>query len=99
MDQPQADPGPNSRADAAALPGSHDRHDVAVDDADRTVIADAKAVALAHVKHSAGPGWPLRREWADPQRREQILFAARPVETEPSLIGFSDPLIAAATRP
>src|SRR5215470_7463375 len=45
-----------------------------------------------------GPGWPLRREWADPQRREQILFAARSVETEPSLIGFGDHLIAAATK-
>jgi len=46
-----------------------------------------------------GPGWPLRREWTDPHRREQILFAARSVETEPTLIGFSDHLIAAATRP
>ena len=46
-----------------------------------------------------GPGWPLRQEWADPRRREQILFAARSVETKPSLIGFSDHLIAAATRP
>ena len=46
-----------------------------------------------------GPGWPLRQEWADPRRREQILFAARSVETEPSLIGFSNHLIAAATRP
>jgi hypothetical protein len=45
-----------------------------------------------------GPGWPLRPEWADPQRREHILFAARPVETQPSLIGFSDHLIAAATK-
>ena len=46
-----------------------------------------------------GPGWPLRREWADPWRREQILFAARSVETEPSLIGFGGHLIAAATKP
>jgi SAM-dependent methyltransferase len=46
-----------------------------------------------------GPGWPLRQEWADPRRREQILFAARSVETQPSLIGFSDHLIAAATKP
>jgi SAM-dependent methyltransferase len=46
-----------------------------------------------------GPGWPLRREWADPRRREHILFAARSVEAEPSLIGFSDHLIAAATKP
>ena len=37
--------------------------------------------------------------WADPAWREQILFAARSVETEFSLIGFSDHLIAAATRP
>ena len=45
-----------------------------------------------------GPGWALRQEWADPRRREQILFAARAVEAEPSLIGFSAHLIAAATR-
>jgi len=45
-----------------------------------------------------GPGWPLRQEWADPRRREQILFAARSVETQPSLIGFSQHLVAAATR-
>jgi ubiquinone/menaquinone biosynthesis C-methylase UbiE len=44
-----------------------------------------------------GPGWPLRQEWSDPQRREHILFAARCAETQPSLIGFSH-LIAAATR-
>jgi SAM-dependent methyltransferase len=46
-----------------------------------------------------GPGWPLRQEWADPQRREQILFAARSAETEPCLMGFSHHFIAAATRP
>ncbi len=46
-----------------------------------------------------GPGWPLREQWRDPRRREQILQAARAVETEPSLIGFSDHLLAAATRP
>jgi hypothetical protein len=45
-----------------------------------------------------GPGWPLRQEWADPPRREHILFAARAVETQPTLIGFSHHLIAAATR-
>ncbi len=46
-----------------------------------------------------GPGWPLREDWADPQRREHILFAARSVETQPSLTGFSHHLIAAATKP
>src|SRR5689334_5325164 len=28
-----------------------------------------------------GPCWPLQQGWADPRRREQILFAARAVET------------------
>ncbi len=46
-----------------------------------------------------GPGWPLRQDRADPRRREQILRAARAVETQPSLIGFSPPLIATATKP
>ena len=46
-----------------------------------------------------GPGWPLRGEWADPRRRAHILFAARATETEPSLVGFSNHLIAAATKP
>jgi hypothetical protein len=45
-----------------------------------------------------GPGWPLRREWADPRRREEILFAARSVEAEPSIISFSPHLITAANR-
>ena len=45
-----------------------------------------------------GPGWPLRREWADPRRREEILFAARSVEAEPSIISFSPHLIATANR-
>ncbi len=46
-----------------------------------------------------GPGWPLRQDWADPQRREHILSAARSVETQPPLTGFSHHLVAAATRP
>jgi SAM-dependent methyltransferase len=46
-----------------------------------------------------GPGWPLRQEWTDQHRREQILFAARSAETQPSLIGFSHHLIAAAAKP
>ncbi|HEV2374094.1 MAG TPA: class I SAM-dependent methyltransferase [Streptosporangiaceae bacterium] len=45
-----------------------------------------------------GPGWPLRQEWADPRRREQILFAARSVETQPAMAGFSLHLIAAAAK-
>jgi SAM-dependent methyltransferase len=45
-----------------------------------------------------GPGWPLRQQWTDPRRRQHILFAARSAETQPSLIGFSHHLIAAATK-
>jgi SAM-dependent methyltransferase len=58
--------------------------------------ADFTGLAVYGVE---GPGWPLRQEWADPQRREHILFAARSAETQPSLIGFSNHLIAAATKP
>jgi len=64
--------------------------------ADEIEQAGFTGVAIYGVE---GPGWPLRQEWADPRRREQILFAARSVETQPSLIGFSDHLIAAATKP
>ena len=46
-----------------------------------------------------GPGWPLRQDWADARRREQILVAARAVETQPSILGFSMHVMAAATRP
>jgi len=46
-----------------------------------------------------GPGQLLRQEWADPQWREHILFVARSVETQPSLIGVSGHLIAAAAKP
>jgi hypothetical protein len=34
-------------------------------------------------------GLAVRPERGDPRRRDQILFAARCVETQPSLIGFS----------
>jgi ubiquinone/menaquinone biosynthesis C-methylase UbiE len=64
--------------------------------ADEIERAGFTGVAIYGVE---GPGWPLRSEWADPQRREQILFAARSVERQPSLIGFSDHLIGAATKP
>jgi ubiquinone/menaquinone biosynthesis C-methylase UbiE len=64
--------------------------------ADEITQAGFASVAVYGVE---GPGWPLRQEWVNPQRREQILFAARAVETEPSLIGFSDHLIAAAAKP
>jgi hypothetical protein len=50
-------------------------------------------------EHARLSGWPLRRDWADPRRREQMLFAARAVETQPSMLGFSLHFIAAAVKP
>jgi hypothetical protein len=64
--------------------------------ADEIELAGFSDVAIYGVE---GPGWPLRPQWPDPRRREHILFAARSVETEPSLIGFSDHLIAAGVKP
>jgi ubiquinone/menaquinone biosynthesis C-methylase UbiE len=65
------------------------------------LASEMKAGGFAHVAVYGveGPGWPLRQEWSEPRRREQILFAARAVETEPALIGFSDHLIATGTKP
>ena len=39
-----------------------------------------------------------RQQWTNPRRREHILLVARSAETQPSLIGFSHHLIAAATK-
>ncbi|MEZ5410276.1 MAG: hypothetical protein R2761_19755 [Acidimicrobiales bacterium] len=37
--------------------------------------------------------------WDDPAAREAILFAARAIETEPSLLGASPHLLMVAQRP
>ena len=49
--------------------------------------------------YERGRLFPGRHQWADPRRREHILFAARSAESQPSLIGFSNHLIAAAAKP
>jgi ubiquinone/menaquinone biosynthesis C-methylase UbiE len=54
------------------------------------------AVSLHGVE---GPGWLIQEHWSDPQRREQILFAARAVESEPSLSGLSSHLLAVGAKP
>jgi SAM-dependent methyltransferase len=49
-----------------------------------------------------GPGWLLRdfdERWADPERRERILFAARAVEQDSALLSMSAHLLAVARRP
>ncbi len=45
-----------------------------------------------------GPGWLLDGAWLDPTRRESVLFAARMVEREPSLLGLSAHLFAVGRR-
>jgi hypothetical protein len=60
--------------------------------------APAAWLAVARPVYSHTTSWPLRRERASQPRREQIVVAARAAETEPTLIGFSHHLIAAATK-
>jgi hypothetical protein len=47
------------------------------------------------------PGWMphLASSWDDPDRREAMLYAARAVESEPSLLGLSAHLLAVASVP
>jgi hypothetical protein len=49
-----------------------------------------------------GPGWlaaDFDAWWDDPPRRERLLHLARRLETEPSLLGISAHLMAAARKP
>ena len=49
-----------------------------------------------------GPGWlvaDLESRWNDPGERERLLWAARVVEREPTLLGLSPHLIVVARRP
>jgi ubiquinone/menaquinone biosynthesis C-methylase UbiE len=49
-----------------------------------------------------GPGWALPdlpARWADPQRRAEILAAARVVESEPSLLGLHAHVLAVGRAP
>jgi len=54
------------------------------------------AVSLHGVE---GPSWLMQEHWSDPDRREQMLFAARAIESEPSLSGLSAHLLAVGTKP
>jgi len=46
-----------------------------------------------------GPGCLMQEHWSAPDRREQMLFAARAVESEPSLSGLSSHMLAIGTKP
>jgi len=41
----------------------------------------------------------MQEHWSDPDRREQMLFAARAVESEPSLSGLSSHMLVVGTKP
>jgi len=64
--------------------------------ADEVTSAGFDAVSLLGIE---GPGWLMQEHWSDPDRREQMLFAARAVESEPSLSGLSSHMLAVGTKP
>lgn len=64
------------------------------------LVKEVEAAGFGEVNVLAveGPGWPLEKQWNEPHRRQQILYAARAVEKEPSLMGFSHHFIAAGIK-
>lgn len=63
--------------------------------ADEVRHAGFDAVSLHGIE---GPGWLMQEHWADPHRREQMLLAARAVESEASLSSLSAQLLAVGTK-
>ena len=63
---------------------------------DEVSRAGFDAVSLYGVE---GPGWLMQEHWSDPDRREQMSFAARAVESEPSMSGLSAHMLAVGTKP
>ena len=43
-----------------------------------------------------GPGWARNADWNDESLREQLLYAARAIEREPTLLGLSPHVMAVA---
>jgi len=41
----------------------------------------------------------MQEHWSDPDRREQMLFAAVALESEPSLSGLSSHMLVVGTKP
>jgi SAM-dependent methyltransferase len=67
----------------------------------RAEIGDAglELVELVGVEGMAGWLLPLGERWDDPADRDRILWSARVIEAESSLLGLSPHLIAVARRP
>lgn len=67
--------------------------------AQEAVEADLRVLELAGVEGLAGYLPQLTERWADSTDRDRILWAARSVEAEPSLLGLSPHLLLVATAP
>jgi ubiquinone/menaquinone biosynthesis C-methylase UbiE len=64
--------------------------------ADEVAEAGFRLVALLGIE---GPGWLLPDRWTNPEQRPSVLYAARAIEQEPSLLGLSAHLLAVVTAP
>jgi SAM-dependent methyltransferase len=62
---------------------------------DEVTRAGFEGVSLHAIE---GPGWLIQEHWSDPDRREQMLFTARALESEPSLSGLSSHMLAVGTK-
>ncbi len=66
--------------------------------AEEAASAGLRMVELVGLEGLAGWQPELEKRWKDPEGRETILFSARAVESEPTLIGLSTHLLAVTTR-
>ena len=66
--------------------------------AEEAASAGLRVVELVGLEGLAGWQPELEERWQDPEGRETILFSARAIESEPTLIGLSTHLLAVTTR-
>jgi SAM-dependent methyltransferase len=89
VDGQHRNPRPEERLDWFTTAYLHHPDDLAREVAEAGFMVDA----LYGVE---GPGWILNGDWNDAALREQLLFAARAVEREPTLIGMCPHILAVA---
>jgi SAM-dependent methyltransferase len=86
-------PQPEQRPEWFTTAYLHRPHELAEEFVAAELIVDA-------IVGIEGPGWLIsHHRWAEPQRRAEMLEAARAVEQEPSLLGASGHLMIIARRP